>query len=97
MTMSTDEMAQIVQMVVQAIRAANGGRRAEGKTATRIIWERAYKRVKKFDGNLGEWRQWAFQFRVATKAIDVLTVEALGDVEKVRAEVTTRMLGLDDK
>ena len=97
MTMSTDEVAQNVQMVVQAIRAADGGGRAEGKPATRIIWEKAYKRVKKFDGNPGEWRQWAFQFRVATKAVDALTVEALDDVEKVKTEVTTRMLGLDDK
>ena len=45
--------------------------------------DKCYSRLESFDGNEGKWKEWYFQFGVATKACDMATGTLMEEVEKL--------------
>jgi hypothetical protein len=63
--------------------AAAPQRSPEGGGGRRRICEKSYSKVAKFDGKESGWRQWAFQFRVATTAALMEKVQGMKDVANI--------------
>ena len=60
-----------------------------GSGKKREIEERHYRRIKVFDGNINTWTDWAFQFKVCTRAASLDAFKAMEFVEQQTDEVWT--------
>ena len=92
-------MARVIaQAVAQAIEATN---RCSSQGARRAgdAMHKFYTRVDKFGGDPAGWKEWHYQFEVATSTYDLKTAEIMNTVERMEVpEVTTDniMLELED-
>ena len=80
---SAEELAQLIEKTVKAVieglqsnpfGGARGGSR-------RILEAKGVSRVDTFGGKEAQWREWAFQFKVAVKAMDASVAEILSKTE----------------
>ena len=84
----------IAQAVTQAMEAAS---RAvpQGTRRTGDAMHKYYTRLDKFDGSPTLWKEWHYQFEVATSTYDQKTAEILEKVQQLEMpEATTENIGL---
>ena len=88
--MSPEQITQLVETAVgRAVSAVLSGLQGSGtaigstgRSGKRTLEPKGVSRVDTFIGKDGQWREWAFQFRVAVKAMEASTVEILNKVER---------------
>ena len=51
--------------------------------------EKGFKRVEEFKGEEAKWKNWAFKFKTATRAQELMVVQVMEEVEKMEEEVET--------
>ena len=70
---SPEEIAKLIETTVRAVLSdirGNGGSIAGNSGKKRILDPKGMSRVDTFSGKESQWREWAFQLRVAIKAMD---------------------------
>ena len=105
--MATLSAEQIQSLIFEAVQAGiRQGLEAAGQRGQahahvggdrRIIDDKAFKRVKDFEGFEKESKDWASQFKVAAKTRNADIVKALERAETAGDEITTTQLGLEDE
>ena len=80
---SAEELAQLIEKTVKAVIEGLQGNPFSGNRGgnRRILEAKGVSRVDTFGGKDAHWREWAFQFKVAIKAIDNSVAEILAKVE----------------
>ena len=82
---SPEELAQLIENTVRAVLAGlNGGTshsQANGGWGRRVLEAKGVSRVDTFQGKETQWKEWAFQFRVAIKAMESRAAEIMAKVE----------------
>ena len=68
-------------MIEAAVKGALQGSRENRQDAGRLD-ERFFRRVEKFDGAEGRWKEWSFQFKTQLGAASKLTKDRLDDIQK---------------
>lgn len=72
--------AAIAAAVTTALQAKNEGQAGGGKKRQRVISEKDFRRIDKFDGNEVNWKSFEFDFRIAMKAVSPKVVEVMDKV-----------------
>ena len=87
--------ASVAQAVTQAVEALRQtGQHGGPKTADNM--HKFYTRLEKFSGEAGNWKEWYYQFGVATSTYDQKTAAVMERVEKLElTEVTTDHIKLE--
>ena len=70
---SPEEIAKLIETTVRAVLSGiqgNGGSISGSSVKKRILDPKGMTRVDTFSGKDSQWREWAFQLRVAIKAMD---------------------------
>ena len=70
---SAEELAKLIETTVRAVLSGiqgNGGSIGGGSGNKRILDPKGMNRVDAFSGKESQWREWAFQLRVAIKAMN---------------------------
>ena len=63
---TADEIAQLIEGTVQAVLSGIQGTSFTGSRGnTRVLDAKGVSRVESFGGKEAQWKEWAFQFRVA--------------------------------
>ena len=83
---STEELAQLIQETVRAVMAGMSGTGPQGASQAngqfrRVLEPKGVARVDSFNGKESQWREWAFQLRVAIKAMDGAAADIMSRVE----------------
>ena len=80
---TAEELAQLIEKTVKAvIEGLHGNPLGESKGGNkRILEAKGMSRVDTFTGKDAQWREWAFQFNVAVKAMNTSVAEILSKVE----------------
>ena len=80
---SAEELVQLIEKTVKAVIEGLQGNPFSGtKGGTRRILEaKGVSRVDTFVGKDAQWREWAFQFKVAIKAMNTSVADVLAKVE----------------
>ncbi len=86
-------MATVEQItaIVEAILGARAGGRGDDPSSARhrkTLDERQFRRLTQFNGGEVDWKDWAFQFRAATRACDRGVMEVIEWVEKAEDSLT---------
>ena len=102
---SAEELAQLIEQTVRAVLAGMQGAGApQGQTGgggnRRILEPKGISRVDIFSGKEAQWREWAFQFRVAIKAMEGRVAEIMAKGEQsekglVLSDLELEYVGLD--
>ena len=82
---SAEEIALLIERTVQAVLSGLQSTALAGnRGGRRILDAKGMSRVETFGGNEAQWREWAFQSRVAIKAMhnDVAGIMAKVEVEE---------------
>ena len=93
MSFSPDQLKEM-QDVFQAmfkqfgIAAMASGGGAEKKTNKRKLYDKQYKDQGKFGGGESAWKQWAFQFRIATKIGCHATMEGMDMITSLKDQMS---------
>jgi hypothetical protein len=73
-------------MIDAAVRGAIAGQRGAGGSGLHTggghLDERYFRRVEKYDGVKGNWKEFAFQFKVAVGMVHPKTREFLEEIQK---------------
>ena len=82
---------QIAAIVAAVMNARAGGARddAPAARARKTLDERQFRRLNQFSGGEANWKDWAFQFRAATRAADRGVSEVLEWIERADDSITT--------
>ena len=91
---SAEELAKLIESTVRAILSGiqgTGGSIGGNPGNRRILDPRGVSRVDAFTGKESQWREWAFQLRVAIKAMASEAAEIMG-----RCEVSEGARKLED-
>ena len=70
---SPEDLAKLIETTVRAVLSGiqgNGGSITGGSGSKRTLDPKGVSRVDTFSGKEGQWREWAFQLRVAIKAMN---------------------------
>ena len=87
-------MQQAMEAMRQQQSAANSTEGAQPRRATENM-HKFYNRLEKFNGEEGKWKEWSYQFGVATGAYDQKTAAVMEAVEALAiTEVSTENLSL---
>ena len=82
---SAEELAQLIEQIVRAVLAGMNGGPAHSSTNAgphrRVLEPKGVSRVDTFIGKEAHWKEWAFQFRVAIKAMESRASEIMAKVE----------------
>ena len=79
---TAEEIAQLIGRTVQAVLAGIQGTSLGGsKSNRRVLDAKGVARVESFGGKEAQWKEWAFQFRVAIKAMEGTVAEIMSKVE----------------
>ena len=79
---TADEIAQLIERTVKAVLAGIQGNPFSGnKGNKRVLDAKGVARVESFGGKEAQWKEWAFQFRVAIKAMEGTVAEIMAKVE----------------
>ena len=79
---SAEELAKLIESTVKAVLSGLQGNPIGGtRGSKRILDSKGVARVESFGGNEAQWREWAFQFRVAIKAMESTVAEIMSKVE----------------
>ena len=97
---SAEELAALIENTVRAVLAGLQGQCSTAGTAhspgnKRILDAKGRSRVETFNGKEGQWREWAFQFRVAIKAMDSWVAEIMTKEEGKETNSTIEDLELE--
>ena len=85
-------VAQAVTQAMEAMRQTAGG---GGPKAAKSL-HKFYTRLEKFGGEDGRWKEWHYQFGVATNAYDTKTAMVMELVERIElTEITTDQIQLE--
>ena len=80
--------AAISVAVATALQARGDGQVGGGRRRQRVIMEKDFRRVDKFDGDEKSWKSFEFDFRIAMKAVAPVVVEAMDKVAVTSHVVT---------
>jgi hypothetical protein len=89
---TAEDIAMVVAAVLQKLeeqKVFNGGGQSKGK---RLLDERNFRRIDKYDGNEKGWKDWCFQFKAAMRATDKFAVNVMEYVEKEKEDMTAEEL-----
>ena len=79
---TAEEIAQLIEKTVQAVLAGIQATSFTGnKGNKRVLDAKGVSRVESFGGKEAQWKEWAFQFRVAIKAMEGTVAEIMSKVE----------------
>ena len=82
-------------MIEAAVKGALQGSRENRQDAGRLD-ERFFRRVEKFDGAEGRWKEWSFQFTSQLGAASKLTRFRLDDIQKAGVDPAWNSIFVED-
>jgi hypothetical protein len=83
MAISKEDLAALMEAAVKAAMAAVDGSRE--KSSGRLD-ERHFRRVEKYDGTEGKWKEWSFLFKTQVGAANKTARSLLDEAQKMKAE-----------
>ena len=91
-----DGLARVIaQAVAQAIEATNRNA-SQGTRKAGDAMHKFYTRIDKFSGDPASWKEWHYQFEVATSTYDLKTAEIMEKVQNMEMpEATTENVMLE--
>ena len=97
---SPEELAQLIEQTVRAVIAGIQGvgtpqGQSGGGGNRRVLEPKGVSRVDTFSGKEAQWREWAFQFRVAIKAMEGRVAEIMNKREQSEEELELSDLELE--
>ena len=79
---TANEIAQLIERTVKAVLSGIQGNPFSGNKGNwRVLDAKGVARVEPFGGKETQWKEWAFQFRVAIKAMEGTVAEIMSKVE----------------
>ena len=79
---AAEEIAQLIERTVQAVLAGiQGSALGSSKGNRRVLDAKGVARVESSGGKEAQWKEWAFQFKVAIKAMEGTVAEIMSKVE----------------
>ena len=100
MAITEEGLARVITQAValavtQAMEAASSGAR-QGARGAGDAMHKFYTRIDKFSGDPASWKEWHYQFEVATSTYDLKTAEIMEKVQKMEVpEATTENIALE--
>ena len=82
MAITKEDLAALMEAAVKvAMAAVEGKREMSGR-----LDERHFRRVEKFDGAEGKWKEWSFLFKTQVGAANKMARNLLDEVQKMKSE-----------
>ena len=84
--------AALAQTIMEAVSRMIPQTATAGEKRVTRNMHKYYSRLEKFGGDESKWKEWFYQFSVATNAYDVRAAQLLEEVEKMEFTEVTRFL-----
>ena len=92
-TLSAQDIQALIEAAVKGAIEGQQKVRREGGS----LDERYFRRVEKFDGKEGTWKEWSFQFKTQVGAASKMARDRLDEIQKAGDEPDWDSLFIDDK